>query len=127
MRRLVIALATLAAFSGAALADFLPFDQAKFEALVKSNAPVVVHTHESWCPVCRVQSDILERLQKDPKLSKVTMFRAHPANDRKALEPLKVTSRSIILVFAGGKEVGRLNWITDEASIRLVIEMAAEE
>ncbi|MGE0340068.1 MAG: hypothetical protein AB7O79_09335 [Xanthobacteraceae bacterium] len=48
MRRLVIALAALAAFSSAALADFVTFDKAKFEALVKSNAPVVVHTHESW-------------------------------------------------------------------------------
>lgn len=48
MRRILIALAATVAFTSAALADFVTFDKAKFEALVKSNAPVVVHTHESW-------------------------------------------------------------------------------
>ena len=74
-----------------------------------------------------MQANVLEGLQKDPQLSKVTMFRAHPGTDRAALEPLKATMRSLIIVFAGGKEVARLNSITDEASIRLVVEMAAGE
>lgn len=55
------------------------------------------------------------------------MFRAHPATDRAALEPMKATARSLIIVFAGGKEIGRLNSITDPESIRLIVEMAAEE
>ncbi len=54
------------------------------------------------------------------------MFRANPGTDRAALEQLKATTRSMIIVYAGGKEAGRLNSITDQASIRLVIEMASE-
>mgnify|MGYP000846223209 CR=1 FL=1 len=46
MRRILLAAAVLAAFTSASLADFLAFDKAKFDALVKSNAVVVVHTHE---------------------------------------------------------------------------------
>ncbi len=55
------------------------------------------------------------------------MLRASPGGDRATLEPLKVASRSIIIVFAGGKEIGRLNWITDETQIRALIEKAAAE
>lgn len=55
------------------------------------------------------------------------MFRAHPGTDRAALEPMKATVRSLIIVFAGGKEIGRLNSITDPESIRLIVEMAADE
>jgi len=55
------------------------------------------------------------------------MFRANPGTDRVALEHLKAPTRSIIIVYAGGKEAGRLNSITDQASIRLVIEMAVDE
>lgn len=73
-----------------------------------------------------MQANVLEGLQKDPKFSKVVMFRANPGTDRAALEQLKATSRSMIIVYAGGKEAGRLNSITDQASIRLVIEMASE-
>ena len=54
------------------------------------------------------------------------MFRANPGSDRNTLEPMKAASRSIIIVFAGGKEIGRLNWITDAAQIRALIEQAIQ-
>jgi thiol-disulfide isomerase/thioredoxin len=118
---------TVAGFSTPAVADFVTFEKTKFETLVKSNAPVVVHTHEWWCSTCRAQANVLEALQKNPKFSKVTMLRASSSGNRDVLEPMKVTSRSIIVVFAGGKEIGRLNWITDEAQIRALIEKGVTE
>lgn len=127
MRRILIALCALAISSSFALAEFAAFEKTKFEALVKSNAPVVLHTHEWWCSTCRAQATILEGLQKDPKFSKVTMLRASSSDQNVSREPLKATSRSIIIVFAGGKEIGRLNWITDAAQIRALIEQAAAQ
>lgn len=129
MRRALTVFLALAAvaYSTFAAAEFATFDKAKFEAQVKSNAPVVVHTHEWWCSTCRAQTKVLESLQKDPKFAKVTMFRASPGGDRDALAPMKVTSRSIILVFAGGKEIGRLDWVTDEAQIRALVEKAVAQ
>jgi thioredoxin 1 len=129
MRRALTAFLTLAAiaYSTFAAAEFVTFDKAKFETLVQSNAPVVVHTHEWWCSTCRAQQKVLEELQKDPKFTKVTMFRASPGGDRETLAPMKVTSRSIILVFAGGKEIGRLDWVTDASQIRALIEKAVAQ
>lgn len=126
MRRIIFAAMALVALTTASLADFATFDKAKFESLVKSNAAVVVHTHEWWCPTCRTQSNVLEGLQKDSKFSKVTMLRANPGTHRDALEPMKAATRSIIIVFAGGKEIGRLNWITDAAQIRALLEQAVK-
>jgi thioredoxin 1 len=126
MRRIIFAAMALVALTTASLADFATFDKAKFDALVKSNATVVVHTHEWWCPTCRTQSNVLEGLQKDSKFSKVTMLRASPGTHRDALEPMKAATRSIIIVFAGGKEIGRLNWITDAAQIRALLEQAVK-
>jgi thioredoxin 1 len=129
MRRLRFALLVLIAglLPTPASADFTTFEKTKFEDLVKSNAPVVVHTHEWWCPTCRVQANVLEALQKDAKFAKVTMFRASPGTDRDALAPYKVSGRSIILVLAGGKQVGRLDWVTDAAQIRALLEQAAAQ
>jgi hypothetical protein len=129
MHRVFTTLLMLAAiaYSTVAAAEFTTFDKAKFEALVKSNTPVVLHSHEWWCSTCRAQTKVLENLQKDPKFSKVTMFRASPGGDRDALAPMKVTSRSIFLVFAGGKEIGRLDWITDEMQIRALVEKAVAQ
>lgn len=129
MRRILAAFIALTAvaYSTVAAAEFVTFEKTKFEALVKSNAPVVVHTHEWWCSTCRAQAKVLEELQKDPKFSKVTMLRASPGGDRETLAPMKVTSRSIIVVFAGGKEIGRLDWVTDAAQIRALVGKAAAQ
>lgn len=129
MRRLLTAFVTLAAigYSTFAAAEFVTFEKSKFETLVQSKAPVVVHTHEWWCSTCRAQAKVLEELQKDPKFAKITMLRASAGSDKAVLAPMKVTSRSIILVFAGGKEIGRLDWVTDAAQIRALIEKAAAQ
>jgi len=129
MRRFLLACFALVAvaYSSLAAAEFATFDKSKFETLVKSNAPVLVHTHEWWCSTCRAQAKVLEELQKDTKLSKVTMLRASASSDSATLAPMKVTSRSIILVFAGGKEIGRLDWVTDAAQIRALVERAAAQ
>lgn len=127
MKRICMTLAALLAFTTVSFAEFITFDKSKFEALVKSNAPVVVHTHEWWCPTCRVQANVLEDLQKNPRFSKVAMLRARPGDDREALAPLKVTSRSVVIVFAGGKEIGRLDWVTDAAQIRALLEKATPQ
>lgn len=129
MRRSLFALIVLfaAGISTIAAADFAAFDKGKFQALVKSNAPVVVHTHEWWCSTCRAQAAVLEKLQKDPKFARVTMIRARSSTDRETLAPMKVTSRSVILVFSGGREVGRLNGVTDEGEIRALLERAASQ
>lgn len=129
MRRIwstIIAIAVIG-YSSLAFADFVTFERTKFETLVKSNTPVVVHTHEWWCSTCRAQAKVLEELQKDPKFAKVAMLRASAGTDRETLAPMKVTSRSIILVFAGGKEIGRLDWVTDAAQIRALVERAAAQ
>lgn len=127
MRRFLIALAALAVTATVSLAQFQEMERTKFEALVKSNAPVVVHTHEWWCTTCRSQANVLESLKKDPKFSKVAVLRASTSGNRDVLEPMKVTSRSIIVVFSGGKEIGRLSWITDEAQIRALLEKAVAQ
>lgn len=129
MKKSIIALLALIAtgYFSAAFADFATLDKARFTTLVQSNAPVVVHTHEWWCSTCRAQATVLERLQKEPKYAKVTMFRASHSANRETLAPLKVTSRSVILVFAGGKQIGRLDWITDEAQIRALLDQAISQ
>jgi thioredoxin 1 len=129
MRRILAAFILFATigYSTFVAAEFVSFEKNKFEALVKSNAPVVVHTHEWWCSTCRAQANVLEGLQKDSKFSKVTMLRASSSGNSDVLGPMKVTSRSIIVVFAGGKEIGRLDWVTDAAQIRALIDKAVAQ
>jgi thioredoxin 1 len=126
MRRILFAFTALFALvATGALAQFAEFEKTRFQSLINGNTPVVLHTHEWWCPTCRVQANVLERLKKEPKFAGIALVRASAGSDRETLAPLKVTSRSIIVVFRNGKQVGRLDWVTDEAQIRALLEKAS--
>lgn len=66
--------AALLAASAATFAGEVPFTQASFDQTVSSGRPAVVYLHATWCPTCRVQKPIVDRLSADPKLKQVTIF-----------------------------------------------------
>ena len=55
------------------------------------------------------------------------MLRASVSGDSASLAPMKIVTRSVIVVFAGGKEIGRLSWVTDQTQIRALVERALAE
>lgn len=48
MRRILLAFLALAMTTSLAAAAFVTFEKTKFDSLVKSNAAVLVHSHEWW-------------------------------------------------------------------------------
>ena len=124
MRHLVFALIGFFALATPSIAGevAVPYDKTKFDALVRSGVPVLLHTHTWWCPTCRRQASILDDLFKNPAYDKITTVRADFDKNRNDLSAFKVTTRSVILVFKGGKEVSRLSWETDQAKIQTLVE-----
>lgn len=127
MRRLFLVLAAVAAigispaFAGTA---FSPYDKTKLDAFIKSGAPVVVHVHAEWCPVCRRQVMVLDELFNDPALAKIEVVRVNYDKDRDFVSGYKVKRQANILVFKGGKEVSRIDYDADVARIRAAVGRA---
>ena len=113
----VASLGVAAALAPAASAEIKPYAP---DALAKAVAAgiVVVHVHADWCPVCKVQVPTLTAMSNDPKLAKVAFIKVDFDKDKDFLRANKVANQSVIVVFKGGKEVTRLNGITDPAGIR---------
>jgi thiol-disulfide isomerase/thioredoxin len=116
--------AVFLAASATAFAGEVPFTQASFDQTVSSRRPAVVYLHASWCPKCRVQKPIVDRLSADPKLKQVTIFIADYDMETKLKRELKVTQQSTFVVFKNGHEVARSTGQTQEAAIRAVFEKA---
>lgn len=108
----------------AAAKDFSAYDKTKLEAAIKSGAPIVVHVHAEWCPICRKQIAVLDEIFKDPALAGVTGIRVNYDVDRDFVSSFKVKRQANILVFKGGKEVGRLDYNPDPDRIRAVVRLA---
>ena len=77
-------------FSGAALAALLvaagsfssalagtpvPFSAEAFKAAQASDNPILVEIHADWCPTCKAQDPILDKLTADPKFKNLVVFR----------------------------------------------------
>jgi thiol-disulfide isomerase/thioredoxin len=125
-RRAATALAIgLTFFSGAALAlAASKFEQKSFEAALKSGKPVLVHVSAPWCPTCKAQAPILEKLRSDNRFNALQAFDVDFDSQKDALRALKATSQSTIIVFKGGAEAGRSAGDTTPASIETLLKKA---
>lgn len=127
MHKIVLALTALFILTTTpALAgkEFAPYDKAKLETAIKSGAPVVVHVHAEWCPICRRQVMVLDEMFKDASLAKIEGVRVNYDKDRDFVSAYKVKRQANILVFKGGKEIARVDYDPDEKRIRAAIDHA---
>src|SRR5262249_42322606 len=110
-RRFVVllsALMTLFCFSAlpAAAGEKQNFDPAAFAAAKKEGKSILVHVHAGWCPTCKAQQPILEKLAADPAYKDVVIFEVDFDNGGQTLKDLNVQRQSTLIGFKGEKETG---------------------
>ena len=120
MKKLLLGVFLLALACGA-MADEVPFNQAKFDQARAAGQPVVVYFHADWCPTCRVQQPIVARLAVEPQLKAVTIFEADYDTETALEKTLKLTQQSTFVVFRQGHEVTRSTGQTAEPAIRATL------
>jgi thiol-disulfide isomerase/thioredoxin len=100
------------------------FDQATFDALLKSGKPTLVMVHADWCPTCRAQAPIVSELLKTPALSSITALRVDFDGQADVVKSFRVTTQSTLIVFKAGHEVGRSVGDTRKESIEALLKRA---
>ncbi|MBU3636072.1 thioredoxin family protein [Polynucleobacter sp. es-MAR-4] len=93
------------------------FTQANFDTLQAAGKPAIVHVHADWCPTCKSQDAILNPLMKSPEFKGVSFLQVSFDDQKDVLKKFNVANQSTIIVFKGGKEVGRSVGDTKAASI----------
>lgn len=113
----ICALPLVLAVAGEASAR--PFDRAAFEAALGSGQPVIVHVTAPWCPICRAQHPILERLMTEPRFGGFQLFEIDFDNDKASVRAVGARLQSTLILYKGGKEIARTvgdreqGWIED--------------
>ena len=88
----------------------------------KSGSPVLVEVTAPWCPTCKAQAPILEKLTADPKYKDLKIFRVDFDNMKPAVQALGARMQSTLIVFKGAAEKGRSVGDTSQASIAALLE-----
>jgi thiol-disulfide isomerase/thioredoxin len=103
---------------GTAFAGEQAFNQAQFDWLNANGKPNIVYFHATWCPTCKVQQPIVDRLAARPEMKHVTIFVADYDKEVGPKRAMKVTQQSTFVVFKGGHEVARSTGQTREQDIK---------
>lgn len=110
--------------ASSAWADQKPYDKAQFDHDLAAGKPTIIYLHATWCPTCRVQKPIVDKLSDDPQLKQVTIFVADFDKETALKKALKVNQQSTFVVFRQGREVARSTGQTQESAIRETFDKA---
>lgn len=104
--------------------SFNSFDQAVFDRLLKEGKPILIDVHADWCGTCRAQETLLKDMLKVPPYNDLHVLRVDFDNQKEAVRAFKAVKQSTLIVFKGGKEVGRSTADTDKDSVALMLRKA---
>ncbi len=111
-------------FSAQLLAAGKPFDQATFNQAQKDGKSILVAIHADWCPTCRAQAAIIEKLSKNEEFKSLVILRVDFDNQEDVVKAFRTNRQSTLIVFKGTQEVGRSLGDTRETTINALLKKA---
>ena len=119
---LTTVLATAGLLSSAWASTAVPFSEEAFKAAQASGSPILVEIHADWCPTCKAQNPILEKLTAEPKFKDLKVFRVDFDAMKPVVKEFGAQMQSTLIVFKGSAEQGRSVGDTKEASIAALLD-----
>jgi thioredoxin 1 len=123
-RRLLFpaALAFATISTSALAAEKQQFTPQAFAAAQSAGQSILIDIDAPWCPTCKAQAPILQKLEAEPKFKNLRVFRVDFDSQKEAVRSFKATTQSTLIVFKGAKETGRSVGDTDAASIAALLD-----
>ncbi|MGB9115903.1 thioredoxin family protein [Bradyrhizobium sp.] len=100
----------------------VPFSAEAFKAAQASGSPILVEIQADWCPTCKAQNPILDKLTADPKFRDLKIFRVDFDAMKPVVKQFGAQMQSTLIVFRGTAEQGRSVGDTKEASIAALLD-----
>lgn len=101
-----------------------PYDDQELKAAQDAGKPVLVEIHADWCPTCKAQLPILDKLSAEPAYAPIERFRVDFDSQKNVVKRFKATTQSTLILYKGKTEVARSVGETDESRIRAMLEKA---
>jgi len=121
---LATALAVTGLVSSAFAGAPVPFTAEAFKAAQAAGAPVLIEIHADWCPTCKAQTPIIDRLTASSKFKDLKVFRVDFDGQKPVVKSFGAQMQSTLIVFKGSAEQGRSVGDTKEASIGALLDKA---
>ncbi|MDE2577357.1 MAG: thioredoxin family protein [Hyphomicrobiales bacterium] len=121
LRTIVLAAACSAFAFAANAAEMLAYDVNSFNAALKAGDPILVDVKASWCPTCKAQAPIVEKIAASPEYKTLKIYDVDFDTQKDALKKFGVRMQSTLIVFRNGVETGRSVGDTTDGGISALI------
>jgi thioredoxin 1 len=97
------------------------FDTKDFTEAKKAGKRILIEVGAPWCPTCRTQKPILEKLGNAPENKNMIIFYLDFDTQKEELRALNARSQSTLIAFKGEKETARSVGDTKEETIATLV------
>ena len=101
-----------------------PYDAKTFEAAQAAGKPVLIEIHADWCPTCKAQLPILNKLSAEGRYAPIERMRVDFDSQKALVKVFKANMQSTLVLFKGKMEVARSVAVTDPAAIQAMLDKA---
>jgi thioredoxin 1 len=119
------AVAATFAFAGLGTASAIEttaYSDMAFKTAQAAGQPILVEIHAGWCPTCKAQKPIIDKLAADPKFKNLKIFRVDFDDMKSVVKAFGAQMQSTLIAFKGATETGRSVGDTKEASIAALLD-----
>jgi thioredoxin 1 len=107
-----------------ASAEGKAFDETSFDNQLKTGKSILVAVHAPWCSTCKAQAPILKKILGQKEFHHIYFMQVDFDSQKEILKKLNVQRQSTLIVFKGGKEVGRSLGDTTDFGIESLLQKA---
>lgn len=100
----------------------VPYSDDAFKAAQAAGQPILIEIHAVWCPTCKAQKPIIDKLAAEPKFKDLKIFRVDFDDMKPVVQAFGAKMQSTLIVFKGTKEIGRSVGDTKETSIAALLD-----
>jgi thioredoxin 1 len=103
-------------------ADRQAFTPAAFAAAQQAGKSILVDIRADWCPTCKAQDRIIDKLAGEPQYRNVVIFAVDFDTQKDVIRKFRAQLQSTLIGFKGPKETRRSTGDTDPLSIEDLLE-----
>ena len=96
--------------------DFKPYTAEGVKAAMEEGKTILLFFHAPWCPVCKAQEPKIQA-QLNGAHKNIVAFKVDYDSNKTLRKELDVDKQSTLILYQGTKEVARLSYKSDDASI----------
>ncbi len=100
-----------------------PFTAQALDEAKRTDAPVALQFHSSWCTTCKMQDRAFEQLRSDPDLQ-MKLLVVNFDEDRSTTRAFRVPVSGAVIVLRGAVERARLMGVVDREQLREALRKA---